>query len=140
MPISWSAERREFHLHNDRISYLMRVHDNGALGHLHVGGPLAADRSAALPGSGGLRRFLESRRRAGRPGIPDDGLGDHRIPAVTVELADGSTVLDLAYVEHRIVPGKPDRAAAGRLPATYVESDDEADTLDDRPGRRARAA
>ncbi len=129
MPISWSAERSEFHLHNDQISYLMRVHDNGALGHLHVGGPLGDDRAAALPGSGAFAGFSN---RVGEPvalEYPMTGSGDHRIPAVTVVLADGSTVLDLAYVEHRIVPGKPDRAAAGRLPATYVESDDEADTL-----------
>ena len=41
--------------------------------------------------------------------------GDYRIPALTVEHADGSTVLDLVYAEHRIVAGKP--ALAGRRPA-----------------------
>ena len=49
---------------------------------------------------------------------------------MTVEHADGSTVLDLAYVEHRIIAGKPQHDPTGRLPATYVESDAEADTLE----------
>jgi alpha-galactosidase len=49
---------------------------------------------------------------------------------LTVELAEGSTVLDLVYRDHRIVPGKPTRPDDDRLPATYVESADEADTLE----------
>jgi alpha-galactosidase len=130
MPITWSPDRREFHLHNDGISYVMRIHENGALGHLQFGGPLAPSRSLAHVERGGFAGFSN---RVGDPvqlEYPTTGSGDHRIPALTVELADGSTVLDLAYVEHRIVAGKPDRDAADRLPATYVESADEADTLE----------
>ena len=129
MPIGWSQERREFHLHNGRISYVMRVHDNGTLGHLHVGGPLAPEPSLPHLEPGGFAGFSN---RVGDPvalEYPTTGSGDNRIPALTVELADGSTVLDLAYVEHRIVAGKPGRDAADRLPATYVEADGEADTL-----------
>ena len=130
MPISWSPERREFHLHNDRISYVMRVHENGALGHVHLGGPLAPDRSPRPPGSGAFPGFSN---QVGEPialEYPTTGSGDHRIPALMVEHADGSTVLDLAYAEHRIVAGKPQHDPTGRLPATYVESDAEADTLE----------
>ena len=130
MPIAWSPDRREFHLHNGRISYVMRVHENGALGHLHFGGPLDPDRPLAHLEAGGFAGFSN---RVGDPvalEYPTTGSGDHRIPALTVELADGSTVLDLAYVEHRITAGKPARDAADRLPATYVESHDEADTLE----------
>ena len=131
MPITWSPETRELHLRNDRVSYVMRVHDDGSLGHLALrgaarGGP-AARRTSSRRGFGGFSN------RVGDPvalEYPTTGGGDYRIPALTVEHADGSTVLDLAYVEHRIVAGQ---AAAGRkpaCPATYVESDDEADTLD----------
>ena len=56
-------------------------------------------------------------------------------PGAVVETADGATVLDLAYVGHRIVPGKP--ALDGGLPATYVEADAEADTLEIDARRRA---
>ncbi len=130
MPITWSPERREFHLHNGRISYVMRVLENGALGHLHLGGALATDRS---PGPPGADTFSGFSNRVGEPialEYPTTGSGDHRIPALMVEHGDGSTVLDLAYVEHRIVAGKPQHDPAGRLPATYVESDAEADTLE----------
>ena len=132
------AERREFHLHNDRISYVMRVHENGALGHLHFGGPPGrGSRRSPTSKPGGFAGFSN---RVGDPvalEYPTTGSGDHRIPALTVELADGSTVLDLAYVEHRIVAGKPERDAADRLPATYVEVGRRGGHARDRPRRRA---
>src|SRR6478672_1435531 len=108
----------------------MRVLGNGALGHLHLGGALATDRS---PGPRGADTFGGFSNHVGEPialEYPTTGSGDHRVPALMVEHGDGSTVLDLAYVEHRIVAGKPQHDPAGRLPATYVESDDEADTLE----------
>jgi alpha-galactosidase len=46
---------------------------------------------------------------------------------VQVQLEDGSTISDLRYIGHRIAPGKPKLAG---LPATYVEADIEADTLE----------
>ena len=49
------------------------------------------------------------------------------MPAVVVRQPDGSTVLELAYTGHRITPGKPPITG---LPATYVEADDDADTLE----------
>jgi len=45
----------------------------------------------------------------------------------TVGQPDGSRVLELGYREHRITPGKPRLPG---LPSTYVESDDEAETLE----------
>ena len=132
MPIDWSPEARELHLHNDRISYVMRVHENGALGHLHFGAPLAPDRSYAHLGPTGFAGFTN---RVGDPvaaRIPDDrGPATTAIPALTVELRrrlDASSTC--VYREHRIVAGKPARPAGDGLPATYVEADDEADTLE----------
>ena len=52
------------------------------------------------------------------------------MPALTVELADGSGVLELVYVEHRVRAGKPGRPPEDGLPVTYVESDEEAETLE----------
>lgn len=51
---------------------------------------------------------------------------DYRTPAISVEFNDGSRVLELTYDSYEIIKGKP---ALEGLPATYVESDDEADTL-----------
>jgi alpha-galactosidase len=130
MPIAWSPETRELHLHNGRISYVMRVHDNGTLGHLHFGAALDPARSHAHLETTGFAGF---KNRIGDPvrlEYPTTGTGDYRIPALTVELADGSTVLDLVYREHRILPGKPARPEGDGLPTTYVESDHEADTLE----------
>ena len=129
MPVSWAPETRTFHLRNDLVSYVMRVHDDGSLGHLHFGGVLADDRVLAQVESGGFAGFAN---RVGDPvGLeyPTTGSGDFRIPALTVEHADGSTVLALAYAHHRIVPGKPGWAD-GDLPTTYTEDDAEADTLE----------
>ncbi|MGZ6056559.1 MAG: hypothetical protein ACXWOV_13395, partial [Isosphaeraceae bacterium] len=41
MPISWDSESQQFHLRSDSISYVMRVLDNGWLGQLYFGAPLA---------------------------------------------------------------------------------------------------
>ena len=130
MPITYLPDTREFHLHNGLVSYALRVHDNGTLGHLHFGAPLTVGRSHAYLVTPAFTGFAN---RVGDPvplEYPTTGSGDYRIPALTVELADGSTVLDLVYRDHRIVAGKPGRAPDDRLPATYVETDAEADTLE----------
>jgi alpha-galactosidase len=60
--------------------------------------------------------------------LPGPGVGDFRVPGLIVETADGATVLDPQYAAHRVLRGKP--ALGGGLPATYAETDDEADTLE----------
>jgi hypothetical protein len=47
MPIEWDADARPLHLHNAAISLVLRVLENGALGQLHLGTPLAPGRSDA---------------------------------------------------------------------------------------------
>ena len=127
MLIEWDEAARQFHLRNDRISYLIRIHENGAPGGVHFGPALAAGRSYRHLPPGEFRGFSN---RVGEPiplELPTPGSGDFRIPALVVEAADGSTVLDLAYREHRILTGKPPIPG---LPATYTQSDDEAETLE----------
>lgn len=58
---------------------------------------------------------------------PAYGASDFRSPAYQVELENGTTVTDLRYDSHKIFKGKP---KLENLPATYVESDDEAETLE----------
>ena len=43
--VEWRAEDRQLHLSNGRLSLVLGVHGNGALGLLHVGAPLATGRS-----------------------------------------------------------------------------------------------
>ncbi len=127
MAIEWSAAAREFHLRNDQISYVMRVLENGSLGHVYFGAALAEGKSYGhlMPGE-----FFGFSNRLGQPvplEFPSGGTGDYRIPALTVELADGSGVVELRYRSHRILPGK--RNVPG-LPATYVDLGVEAETLE----------
>ncbi len=126
MPIDWDPATRQFHLGNGVVSYVMRVLENEWLGHLHFGAPLSAGRPYAHLGG---RAFHGFSNRVGEPvplELPTEGSGDFRMPALVVEAADGSTVLDLRYAGHEIRPGKPDLPG---LPSTYAEDDAEAETL-----------
>lgn len=58
---------------------------------------------------------------------PAYGNSDFRHPAFQVQQEDGSRITNLVYKAHRIYDGKPKLEG---LPATYVESSDEAQTLE----------
>jgi alpha-galactosidase len=125
--IDWDPEARVFELRNDALTYILRVHRNGALGGVYFGPPLAPGKSRAQLLGGEFGGFDN---RLGEPvalEYPTSGSGDYRIPAIEVEHADGSTVLDLVHVAHRIAAGKP---AIPGLPSTYVENEAEAETLE----------
>ncbi|HEX7472513.1 MAG TPA: alpha-galactosidase [Candidatus Limnocylindrales bacterium] len=127
MAIHFDPADRTFHLRNERISYLIQIGENGTLLHLFLGPALAPGRSYAHLAGEPFRGFGNRLGEFSALELPTYGLGDYRVPAITVEQSDGSTVLDLAYASHRILPGK--RPIAG-LPSTYVESDEEAETLE----------
>src|ERR1035437_6071710 len=127
MPITFDADSRTFHLHNEQVSYLTRALENGTLGHLYFGASLAGTGSYGhLSG----REFLGFSNRLGEPvalEYPTPGIGDFRVPALVVEQADGSSALDPRFVSHRVFAGKP---AIPGLPSTYVQSYEEAETLE----------
>ena len=123
----------------------MRVLENGWLGHLHAGAPAAARRLVLRHlGPARFAGFDEPGRRAGRRSrCPVPGVGDFRVPALVVE---GAGRLDRAGPAVRRPPD-PRRQAGPARPAasTYVEADDEAETLEidlarraDRPARHRR--
>ena len=127
MAIEWLADERQFHLRNERISLVLRVYEDGTLGHLHLGAPLPLGRSYRHLGPDPFEGFTN---RVGEPiplAYPTSGTGDFRVPALLAESADGSTALTLRYRDHRILAGKP---SLEPLPATYVEDEAEADTLE----------
>lgn len=125
--IEWRADDRQLHLANGHLSLILAIHDNGALGLVHLGSPIATGRSyrhlLSQPFVGFANRLADPVALE----IPTPGSGDFRVPGLVVEQSDGSTVLELAYAGHRILPGKP---ALDALPATYVEADDEAETVE----------
>jgi len=127
MPIEWREGDRQLHLHNGQISLVLRVLDDGTLAQLHLGGAMPADRSYRHLGPDPFEGFSN---RVGEPvplAYPTAGTGDFRVPALVVTAANGSTALSLRYRSHRIRAGKPSLEG---LPATYVEADAEAETLE----------
>lgn len=134
MDIVYHEQGKVFHLFNNEVSYLLMVLPNGGLGHLYFGKHLR-DRD-------GFEHLLERVRRGMtadvfpetrdfsldwvRQELPTYGSTDFRSPAVDVLQANGSRILDLQYVSHRVENGKPKLKG---LPATYVENDNEAKTL-----------
>ena len=125
--IEWREADRQLHLTNGHLSYVLAIHERGALGLLHMGAPLATGRSYRHLA---VRPFRGFANRLGDPvalECPTPGSGDYRVPGLVVGQPDGSTVLELAYRSHRIVAGKPPIAG---LPSTYVEDDGEAETLE----------
>ncbi|MCI2035676.1 MAG: alpha-galactosidase [Oscillospiraceae bacterium] len=136
MAIIYHASTREFHLYNRRISYIMQVMENGQLGSLYFGKKLA-DRQG-LRGLGGPPHGARPHAVFVREGsflslnhvpreYPSYGTGDFHDPAFVIEQENGSSVSNFTYVSHKIYAGK--RELDG-LPATYTESDTEADTLE----------
>ncbi|MBX3031604.1 MAG: alpha-galactosidase [Chloroflexi bacterium] len=128
MPIEWDPAARQWHLRNERMSVILAVLENGELGQLYLG-------SALTPGVDyrHLARgpFHGWENRVGAPirlELPTPDTGDYRQPALAVDLPDGSQAMRLRVRDHRILRGKP--ALAGGMPATYVEDDVEADTLE----------
>ncbi len=127
MTIEWREADRQFHLRNGLISYVLRVYEDGSLGKLHLGGALPLGRSYRHLGP---ERFDGFSNRVGEPvalAYPTEGTGDFRVPALAATMADGSRALSLRYRSHRTIPGKPSLPG---LPATYVESEAEAETLE----------
>lgn len=133
MGIHYDEHRRIFHLQTPNTSYVIQLVKDVVPVHLYWGRkirPVALER---------LHRRVE--RHIPVP-FPDDrsvsfetlqleypgyGTGDFREPAYQVQLADGTTAVELLYDSHRIFRGKPPLEG---LPATYVEADEEAETLE----------
>ncbi|GGI95368.1 alpha-galactosidase [Alicyclobacillus cellulosilyticus] len=134
MPIFVSAEEGVLHLQTHSTSYIMKVLPSGHLAHIYWGRRLRGAEVARR-----LRlvdRAFSPNPVPVTPGLsldtlpqeyPAYGNSDFREPAIQVQAADGSTITDLRYAGHRIVPGKPKLEG---LPATYVEDKAEAETLE----------
>ncbi len=134
MPIRIDETNRVFHLQAGDMSYILEVRPSGHLCHVHWGRRIAAlhltdvvrptDRAfSPMPDLDDKTYSLDTLPLE----YPAYGNSDFRAPAYQIELANGTTVTDLRYQSHRVLPGKP---ALPGLPATYVEADSEADTLE----------
>lgn len=132
--ILYDEKQKIFHLRGKDYSYIMQICRDGYLGHLYWGKRLRsyhgsmnfrfADRPFSPNPYAGDRTFsLDTFPQE----LPAFGNTDFRVPAIQLEWPDGSRITDFRYESHRIFEGKPELDG---LPATYVESDDEAATLE----------
>ena len=134
VPIDWDPGLRQLHLRNDRISYVVRVLENGALGGLFFGPALTSGRSYEHLGLGPFHGFSN---RVGDPvalEYPTAGIGDFRVPALTIEGPDGSTVARPAL---RRPPDRPGQAGPPGAAVDVRRSRRRGRHGRDRPRRRA---
>lgn len=135
MAIQFHEKAREFHLYNKEVSYIMKIMENGQIENLYYGKRIK-DREDFSYLHEEISRPLTS-VNVPEPGVlsmeytkqeyPSYGTGDYRSPAFTVLQEDGSRVSAFCYVGHNIFQGKKELKP---LPATYTESDEEAQTLE----------
>jgi len=123
-----------FHLQGKNMSYIMKVPKGQYLTHLYWGKKVNHYRESnkiIFMDRGFSPNPDDSDRTFSLDTIPQEypqyGNGDFRIPAYQVQLENGSTVTDLRYKEYKLYKGK---SKLKGLPATYVEDDSEAETLE----------
>ncbi|MBE6612070.1 MAG: alpha-galactosidase [Ruminococcaceae bacterium] len=136
MAIIFDSEKQVFKLDTPNSSYVMRVSGAGYLLHLYYGAyvpdldldylrPTAANASfsavVASPKDPWMSLDTTTVEYAA------EGTGDFRSTALSIRGEDGNSATDIRYASHKIYAGKP---AIPGLPATYTNTDDEADTLE----------
>ncbi|VDG32075.1 alpha-galactosidase [Lactobacillus plantarum JDM1] [Lactiplantibacillus mudanjiangensis] len=123
-----------FHLQNNDISYVLGVETGDVLAHLYFGPRIEQyhgerqypriDRGF----SGNLPQSLD--RTYSKDDVPQEyagnNTGDYRLPAAVIRAENGARTVDFRYQTYRVSDGKPDLTG---LPQTYVEADNEAQTL-----------
>ena len=127
-------ENRLFQIETEHTSYQMKVDKYGVLTHLWYGAKTECSMDYLLDypdvGFSGNIYEAENQRTYSLNTLPQEystsGVGDFRIPAITVTHDDGSRALDLRYSEHKISRGKYNIAG---LPAVYA-TEEEAETLE----------
>lgn len=135
MPITFHKQTKEFHIYNNKISYIFKILQNGQPGQVYYGKKIKdredfgylidyARRDMAPNVYEGNHRFsLEHLKQE----YPTYGSGDMRYPAYEIERENGSRIVNFVYEGHEIYQGK--KALKG-LPAVYTESESEAVSLD----------
>lgn len=130
--ISFDEKKAIFYLDNGRISMVLAIVQQKYVIHRYFGAHIRqyhesntirfTDRGLAVNPSTDRTVSLGE-----LPLIcPTRDTGDYRIPALTIQQASHNNHLDLEYRDYQIITGKP---KLSDLPATYVVSDDDAQTL-----------
>lgn len=130
MPINYNEKEKIFHLQALDTSYIIQICESGYIVHLYWGRKIKKlnfNNKSILKSSNYDVLDLDLPLDKLPQEYPMYGKGDFRNPAFHVQLENGSTISEFKYFSHKIYKGKP---KLDGLPATYVENDDEADTLE----------
>jgi alpha-galactosidase len=124
MPISCNETAREFHLYNEKISYIFCIAKNGQPQHLYYGKAIPHTRSfghmnvmrstvlSPVPFADDMDFSLNTILHE----YPSSGTGDYRMPAFQLQAGDGSRISDFRYKSHTVYAGKN---RLNGLPHTY---------------------
>ncbi|MFC0469700.1 alpha-galactosidase [Halalkalibacter kiskunsagensis] len=134
MAITYNKETKTFHVTAKDTSYVMQIINDGYLAHLYWGKKINEynqSNQIQYRDRGFSPNPVSNDRTFSLDTLPQEypayGNTDFRTPAYQVQLENGSTITDLRYESHTIVKGKP---VLFGLPAAYVESEEEAETLE----------
>lgn len=135
MPIHYNDETREFHIQSIGVSYIFKVLKNEQLGHLYYGKRLKHRNSfnhlyreefrdnSTHVFEGDQTFSLDLLKQE----YPAYGTTDFRQPSYQILQENGSRITNFKYKNYDIYKGKP---SLDGLPSTYVESQEEATTLE----------
>ncbi|WP_418222672.1 alpha-galactosidase [Clostridium isatidis] len=134
MGIRFNEEKKIFNIETKNISYILSILETGHLVHLYWGRKIKSNKIDYIITKREYGSFLANldnikglHLEAIAQEYPGYGNPDLRSPAIQIKLSDGSTVTDFRYESHKIFKGKK---KLNGLPATYVEDDNEAETLE----------
>ncbi|WP_195987184.1 alpha-galactosidase [Clostridium sp. D53t1_180928_C8] len=134
MGIIFNKENRLFHIQSKKTSYVLRVLETGHLINLYWGRKINSNKIDYVVRKRPCGSFLADLDNIDALHLevipqeyPSYGNPDLRSPAVQIKLENGTTVTDFRYDSYEIYKGK--KRLEG-LPATYVEKEDEAETLE----------
>ncbi len=132
MAITFDESKQIFHLQTDNTSYIIHIWRGKYLAHVYWGGRIKTPdmENSLINKVAGFSPMTDNEDYSLDflcQEYPTGCGSDYRMPALSAVYADGSRNVKLIYDSYRITKGKP---ALKGLPATYVESEDEADTLE----------
>ena len=136
MSIIFDSERRVFKLDTPASSYAFGISPAGYLFHYYYGASIPdtdLDYLRHRLSNASFSAYVTAPEEKGmsldtaRIEYPCEGTGDFRATALAIRGENGSSATDIRYKSYKIYAGKP---ALPGLPATYTNTDDEADTLE----------
>lgn len=131
MSINYCEDKKQFHLQGKDVSYICKVDQYGRLIHVYYGKKIRQMNTVGMETTKPVTWSLmpeEDEHYALDTALLEYatyGHVDHRTPALHIEQADGSTIMDFKYESHHQYKGKK---ALDGLPATYAD-EEEAQTL-----------